>query len=113
MKSLVRHVRSNKIACTARMLLRKPYGGSVVAAGIGLVALVLAIAGFGAGLDWVRSWKVIGFPGALPPFSDLHIVTDNAARCAGAAVSEYPYVHAQCDPWHQVYNYPPVWLLLG
>jgi hypothetical protein len=95
------------------MLLRKPYGGSVVAAGIGLVALVLAIAGFGAGLDWVRSWKVIGFPGALPPFSDLHIVTDNAARCAGAAVSEYPYVHAQCDPWHQVYNYPPVWMLLG
>jgi len=34
----------------------------------------------GFGLDWVRSWKVIGFPGALPPFSDLHIVTDNDCR---------------------------------
>ena len=95
------------------VLLDKPYGGSVVASALGLVALTLLIAGFGFGLDWVRTWKVIGFPGALPPFFDLHIITDNAARCADAAVSEYPYVHARCDPWHQLYNYPPVWLMLG
>jgi hypothetical protein len=113
MKSLWPRIRDNRMLCAAATLLGRPYGGSVVAAGIGLVALVLLTAGFGFGLDWVRSWKVIGFPGALPPFSDLHIVTDNAARCADAAISEYPYVHARCDPWHQIYNYPPVWLMLG
>jgi hypothetical protein len=113
MKSLWPRIRDNRTFCAVATVSGKPYGGSVVAAGIGLVVLVLLIAGFGFGLDWVRSWKVIGFPGALPPFSDLHIVTDNAAKCADAAISEYPYVHARCDPWHQIYNYPPVWLTLG
>jgi hypothetical protein len=103
----------HRLTRAAAVLLAMPYAGSVVAGAIGLVALVLLVAGYGFDLDWVRSWKIIGFPGALPPFSDLHVVTDNAARCAGAAVSEYPYLHADCDPWHQIYNYPPVWLLLG
>jgi hypothetical protein len=105
--------------CAARtmrallMLLDKPYGGSIVAVGVGFVALLLLAGGFVLGLDWVRAWRLIGFPGALPPFFDLHVVTDNAARCSDAAVSEYPYVHARCDVWHQLYNYPPVWLMLG
>jgi hypothetical protein len=90
--------------------LNKPYAGSVVAAGVGLVALVLLTAGFVLGFDWVRSWKVISFPGALPPFYDLHIVTDNAGRCTD---DSYPYLHAKCDPWSYPYNYPPIWLLLG
>jgi hypothetical protein len=111
--SSLRPIRGNRAVSTAAVLLGKPYAGTVVAAAVGLVALVLAVAGFGFGFGWVGSWRVIGFPGALPPFSDLHIVTDNAARCADAAISEYPYIHARCDPWHQIYNYPPVWLMLG
>src|SRR5205807_778809 len=98
MTSAWRRLRAIEAVRASATLLGKHYAGSVVAAGIGLVALVLLIAGFVFGLDWVRSWKVIGFPGALPPFSDLHILTDNAGRCAGAAVSAYPYLHARCDP---------------
>jgi len=94
-------------------LLAAPYAGSVVAAGIALVLLPLLTAGFIFDLDWVRSWKVIGFPGALPPFSDLHVVTDAAGRCAATNVTAYPYLHADCNPWGQGLNYPPVWLLLG
>jgi hypothetical protein len=111
--SSLRPIRGNRAVSTAAVLLGKPYAGTVVAAAVGLFVLVLAVAGFGFGFGWVGSWRVIGFPGALPPFSDLHVVTDNAARCADAAISEYPYIHARCDPWHQGYNYPPVWLLLG
>ena len=94
-----------------RAILRKPYSGSVVAAAIGLVALVLFTAGFGFGLDWVRTWKVIGFPGALPPFSDLHVVTLNAGRCGAAPDGIYPYI--PCAFATNAYNYPPIWLLLG
>ena len=109
-----RHPLSGRLGRLVRTMLGKPYAGSVVGAGIGLAALVLLTAGYVLGFDWVRSWKTIGLPGALPPpFFDLHIVTDNAARCADADISSYPYLHADCDPWHQVYNYPPVWLLLG
>jgi len=91
--------------------LAKPYAGSVVAAGIGLLALVLLTAGYIFGYDWARTWKVIGLSGTMmPPFFDLHIVTDNAGRCAG---DSYPYLHAACDPWSYPYNYPPIWLLLG
>ncbi len=111
--SSLRPIRGNRAVSTAAVLLGKPYAGTVVAAAVGLFVLVLAVAGFGFGFGWVGSWRVIGFPGALPPFSDLHVVTDNASRCADAAISEYPYIHARCDPWHQGYNYPPVWLLLG
>jgi hypothetical protein len=105
--------RDSPLARAAVSLLSRRYGGSVVAAGLVLVALVLITAGLTTGFDWVRSWAVIGFPGALPPFSDLHVVTDNAARCADEPIAHYPYIHAACDPWHQIYNYPPVWLLLG
>jgi hypothetical protein len=111
--SSLRRIRGNRAVSTAAVLLGKPYAGTVVAVAVGLVVLVLAVAGFGFGFGWVGSWRVISFPGALPPFSDLHVVTDNAARCADAAISEYPYIHARCDPWHHSYNYPPVWLLLG
>jgi hypothetical protein len=111
--SSLRPIRNNRAVSTAAVLLGKPCAGTVVAAAVGLVVLMLAVAGFGFGFGWVGSWRVINFPGALPPFSDLHVVTDNAARCADAAISEYPYIHARCDPWHQGYNYPPIWLLLG
>jgi hypothetical protein len=94
-------------------LLAEPYSGSVIVAGIALVVLPLLTAGFIFDLDWVRSWSVIGFPGALPPFFDLHVVTDAAGRCAATDTTAYPYLHADCNPWGQGLNYPPVWLLLG
>jgi len=111
--SLPDRIGAQPIVRLAVSLMAKPYGGSVVAAAMGLVALTLATAALVFGFDWVRSWKVIGFPGALPPFSDFHVVTENAARCSDASISEYPYIHARCDPWHQIYNYPPIWLMLG
>ncbi len=118
MKSFWQRVVSSRPGRTARTLLAKPYAGSVVAAGVGLVALVLVTAGFVFGLDWVRSWKVIGFPGALPPFYDLHTITDNAPRCATTDIAAYPYPYpssyeAECNPWRHGYNFPPVWILLG
>jgi hypothetical protein len=113
MISFWRRVAASKAGGTVRTLLAKPHAGSVVAAGVGLVALVLVTAGFALGFDWVRSWRVIGFPAALPPFSDLHVVTDNAERCAADGIGAYPYLHSKCDLWHQIYNYPPIWMLLG
>ena len=92
-------------------LLEKPYSGTVVATAIGLTVAVLLTAGFILDLGWVASWKVIGFPGALPPFYDLHAVTSKAGACA-AAGNVYPYVSAPCNPWPK-FNYPPIWLLLG
>jgi len=102
---------AGQLRSQVRAVLAKRCAGSIVAAGIVAVALVLVAAGFAHHFDWVRSWRVIGFPGALPPFYDLHVVTDNAARCAGTAA--YPYLDAACNPWGEGYNYPPVWLLLG
>ena len=76
-----------------------------------LMALILLTAGQVFGLDWVRSWKVIGFPAAPPPFLDLHVVTFNAGRCAGTGDGIYPYI--PCAFATNAYNYPPVLLLLG
>jgi hypothetical protein len=101
------HLRSK--ICT---LLSKPYSGFVVAAAIGLIASVLLIGNLIFGLDWSHTWRLIGFPGiALPPFFDLWVVLDSAAKCAEPG-NIYPYVDAPCHPWGR-FNYPPVWLLLG
>jgi hypothetical protein len=101
---------SGPIGSKVRCVLAKRRAGSIVAAGIAAVVLVLVTAAFVHHFDWVRTWRVIGFPGGLPPFYDMHVVTDQSGRCAGEA---YPYLHAACDPWSTGYNYPPVWLLLG
>jgi hypothetical protein len=101
---------TGNITRKVRAVLAKRRAGSLVAAGIATVVLVLVAAGFLHHFDWVRMWRVIGFPAGLPPFYDLHVITDPAGRCAGDA---YPYLHSACDAWADGYNYPPVWLLLG
>lgn len=90
-------------------ILAKPYSGAVVGTAIGSVAALLLTAGLVFDLSWVATWKIIGFPGALPPFYDMHAVTNAAADCATAT---YPFLNQGCNPWGR-FNYPPVWLLLG
>src|ERR1700759_1945829 len=98
---------AGKAGARACAILAKPYSGTVVAAALTAVGLILLTAGFVFGRDWAQTWRTIGFPGvALPPFYDLYAITSTAAQCA-ASGEVYPYAHCGFDTGK--FNYPPVW----
>ena len=83
--------------------------GVIAATAIGIVC-VLVLDSMLLGHNWAQAWSMFGLPAVLPPFLDMHTVTD-AAGCARLGIDVY--VVTDCDPMHRTYNYPPVWLLLG
>jgi hypothetical protein len=51
-----------------------------------------------------HTWGVLTL---RPDFSDLYLIP---AAGAGRLAGEDPYVANPRDPWHRVFNYPPVWM---
>ena len=93
-----------------RSVLAKPYSGTLVAAAIAFVTLILLTGGYVFGLNWAESWRLIGIPVGTHPFYDFYVIPSAAAKCA-AAGEPYPYV--TCGYQATNFNYPPIWLLLG
>jgi hypothetical protein len=53
------------------------------------------------------AWRMLQIPSSTPHFADTRTVT-NSIDCL--ASGRDPYVTRACDPWHRLYNYPPLWL---
>jgi hypothetical protein len=53
------------------------------------------------------AWRMLQIPSTTPLFADTRTVTDSI-DCL--AKGQDPYVTRACDPWHRLYNYPPIWL---
>jgi Glycosyltransferase family 87 len=53
------------------------------------------------------AWRMLHIPSTTPLFADTRTVTDSI-DCL--AKGQDPYITRACDPWHRLYNYPPVWL---
>ena len=53
------------------------------------------------------AWRILSVPALDPTFADTRTVT----RSIDCLLSgQDPYVVRSFDPWHRVYNYPPIWL---
>ena len=50
---------------------------------------------------------MLQIPSTTPLFADTRTVTDSI-DCV--AKGQDPYVTRACDPFHRLYNYPPIWL---
>jgi hypothetical protein len=50
---------------------------------------------------------MLEIPSTTPLFADTRTVTDSIDCLARG---QDPYVTRACDPWHRLYNYPPIWL---
>lgn len=74
---------------------------------IGVVALALGIGVYSHG-DLSGAWNRIHIPANSPLFSDTRGFT-HAIDCV--IHGQNPYTVSSFDPWHRLYNYPPVWLL--
>jgi hypothetical protein len=71
-----------------------------------VVLITLAIASRHGGM--MHAWEELGVESAMEPlFADTRTVTHSID-----AVIQHqdPYVVTSFDPWHRVYNYPPIWL---
>jgi hypothetical protein len=80
-----------------------------VLAGIATVLLVLSIGTYMRGSLSAAWLTFVDYP-TNPLFTDIHTVT-NSIDCVLAGKD--PYFVRTFDPWHRVYNYPPIWLELG
>ena len=77
----------------------------VLAAVITVVAL-LAIGTYMRG-NVTDAWRMISIPGNSPTFTDTRTIT-HSIDCL--LTGQDPYTVRSFDPWHRVYNYPPIWL---
>jgi len=73
------------------------------------VATILLILGIGALKQGnpTAAWHVLHLPSTSPHFIDTHTVT-NSIDCVLAG--QDPFTIRTFDPWHRLYNYPPIWL---
>lgn len=55
------------------------------------------------------AWRMLGVAALSPSFADTLTVTQSI-DCVRAGVD--PYETKECDPFHRLYNYPPIWLSL-
>ena len=53
------------------------------------------------------AWRILSVPALDPTFADTRTVT-LSIDCLLSG--QDPYVVRSFDPWHRVYNYPPIWL---
>ena len=79
-----------------------------VLAGVAVIALALVI-GFHLKGNLPDAWRMIRVPADSPLFGDTRTVT-HSIDCLLSG--QDPYTVRAFDPWHRVYNYPPVWLAL-
>jgi len=78
-----------------------------VLSAIGVVVLALTVGVHLRG-NLSDAWNRIHIPANSPLFSDTRTIT-HAIDCA--IRGQDPYTVRSFDPWHRLYNYPPVWLL--
>ena len=76
-----------------------------------LAAVLLVLAALFVGAhrhgSMYAAWRMLHIPSTTPLFADTRTVTDSI-DCL--AKGQDPYITRACDPWHRLYNYPPVWL---
>jgi hypothetical protein len=53
------------------------------------------------------AWQMIRIPSISPLFADTRTIT-NSIDCL--LTGQDPYTVRSFDPWHRLYNYPPIWL---
>ncbi|MEG9435411.1 hypothetical protein JAO29_04440 [Edaphobacter sp. HDX4] len=85
--------------------LIRPKLAAIVA--IAFVALLLS-AGIHSRGTVPAAWNMLHIPANTPLFSDTRGIT-HAIDCV--VQGQDPYRVNRCDPWHRLYNYPPIWLL--
>ena len=78
-----------------------------VLSAVAVVALLLC-AGVLVRGNLHAAWNMIHIPANTPSFSDTRGFT-HAIDCVKSG--QDPYRVSSFDPWHRLYNYPPVWLL--
>jgi hypothetical protein len=72
-----------------------------------LLVLMALFAGVRTRGSVYEAWRMLQIPSTTPLFADTRTVT-NSIDCL--ARGQDPYVTRACDPWHRLYNYPPIWL---
>jgi hypothetical protein len=70
------------------------------------IATLLCIGTYTRG-NVTNAWRIAGIPSTNPLFADTRTIT-NSIDCLLAG--QDPYVVRSFDPFHRVYNYPPIWL---
>jgi hypothetical protein len=78
-----------------------------VVSAVGVIALALGIGILLRG-NLPAAWNMVHIPANSPLFSDTRGFT-HAIDCV--IQRQNPYTVSSFDPWHRLYNYPPVWLL--
>ncbi|WP_035354618.1 DUF2029 domain-containing protein [Edaphobacter aggregans] len=73
---------------------------------LAIIALALGIGFFEHG-DLHSAWNMIRIPANTPLFCDTRGFT-HAIDCV--LHGQDPYHVSSFDPWHRLYNYPPIWL---
>lgn len=78
-----------------------------------LVALLILFGRLAIGLHRAHhlpaAWEALGVPEATPDFADTRTITHSIDS---VLTGRNPYVDRSFDPWHRLYNYPPIWLEL-
>jgi len=77
-----------------------------VLAAVATILLALWI-GFSSRGSMFGAWQAIHAPAISPIFADTRTVT-HSIDCL--LHGQDPYTVRTFDPWHRVYNYPPIWL---
>jgi hypothetical protein len=54
-----------------------------------------------------EAWKMFGLPALSPLFADTRTIT-HSIDCL--LRGQDPFMVRTFDPWHRLYNYPPIWL---
>ena len=75
-------------------------------AGIITILTVLSIGTYIRG-NLADAWRLLRVPSLKPLFADTRTIT-HSIDCLLAG--QDPYTVRSCDPWHRLYNYPPIWL---
>lgn len=80
------------------------------AAAIAAITMVVLALSIGVQLhgSLPAAWKMFRIPATTPLFADTRGIT-HAIDCV--LHGQDPYSVSTFDPWHRLYNYPPIWLM--
>ena len=78
-----------------------------------IAALLIVLGGLAIGVHRYhhlpQAWQAFGVPALNFDFADTRTIT-HSIDCVLSGRD--PYVDRSFDPWHRLYNYPPIWLQL-